>query len=471
MATLAAAGVAEPIARAADRPADVQSNAALVARLERLPVTPRLMLIRVVVGIATFFDAYTVLAIAFAMPQLVSEWQLSPTEVGLIISAGYVGQIFGAVIFGSLAERFGRLKTLFFTILLFVTMDVMCLFAWSGVSMMVFRFLQGVGTGGEVPVASAYINEFVGAEKRGRFFLLYEVIFPIGLMFAGMAGFFLVPVFGWKAMFIVGLIPSVLTIPLRWLMPESPRWLASKGRMAEADAVVSMLEKSATRRGMPLAEPQVRAVDPKTVARSDWRELFRGIYLKRTLTIWALWLTAYMVNNGLITWLPTLYKQYFKLPLQTSLAYGWITSGVGVMAAIACALLIDRVGRRRWYACAFLLATLPLIGLAALGATSAVEVLVLATATYAILQTVTFSLYLYSSELYPTRLRAVGTGFGSAWLRAGSSIGPLLVAFIVGDFGVRYVFAAFAAVALVGGIVTLLLAIETRGRVLEELSP
>lgn len=129
------------------------------------------------------------------------------------------------------------------------------------------------------------------------------------------------------------------------------------------------------------------------------------------------------------------------------------------------------MGRRRWYACAFLLATLPLIGLAALGATSAVEVLVLATATYAILQTVTFSLYLYSSELYPTRLRAVGTGFGSAWLRAGSSIGPLLVAFIVGDFGVRYVFAAFAAVALVGGIVTLLLAIETRGRVLEELSP
>ncbi len=471
MATLAAAGVPEHTARAADRPADVQSNATLVARLERLPVTPRLMLIRVVVGIATFFDAYTVLAIAFAMPQLVSEWQLTPTEVGLIISAGYIGQIFGAVIFGSLAERFGRLKTLFFTILLFVSMDVMCLFAWSGASMMLFRFLQGVGTGGEVPVASAYINEFVGAEKRGRFFLLYEVIFPIGLMFAGMASYFLVPVYGWKAMFIVGLIPSVLTIPLRWLMPESPRWLATQGRTAEADAVVSMLERSATRRGLVLAEPQVRPVDPRTVAKSDWRELFRGIYLKRTLTIWALWLTAYMVNNGLITWLPTLYKQFFKLPLQTSLAYGWITSGVGVLAAIACALLIDKVGRRRWYASAFLLATLPLLGLCALGATSATEVLVLATLTYAILQTVTFSLYLYSSELYPTRLRAVGTGFGSAWLRAGSSIGPLLVAFIVGDFGIRYVFAAFAAVALVGGLVTLLLAIETRGRVLEELSP
>ena len=143
--------------------------------------------------------------------------------------------------------------------------------------MMVFRFLQGVGTGGEVPVASAYINEFIGAEKRGRFFLLYEVIFPIGLMFAGMVGFFLVPIYGWKAMFIVGLVPSVLTIPLRWFMPELPRWLASKGRVAEANAVVTMLEDNATRHGAILREPVVRPIDPRATARSDWRELFKGI--------------------------------------------------------------------------------------------------------------------------------------------------------------------------------------------------
>jgi putative MFS transporter len=447
------------------------ANAELVARLERLPVTPRLLLIRVIVGIATFFDGYTVLAIAFAMPQLVSEWKLTPTEVGLILSAGYVGQIFGAVIFGSLAEKFGRLKTLFFTIVVFVSMDVACLFAWSGASMMAFRFLQGVGTGGEVPVASAYINEFIGAEKRGRFFLLYEVIFPVGLMFAGIAGYFLVPIYGWKAMFVVGLIPSVITIPLRWFMPESPRWLASKGRIAEADAVVKLLEDNATRRGLVLREPVVRPIDPRATARSDWRELFKGIYLKRTLTIWGLWVCAYMINNGMITWLPTLYTQVFKLPLQTSLGYGWITSAVGVIASIFCALLIDKVGRKRWYATAFLLAMVPLLTLTWLGATSATEVLILATATYAILQTVTFSLYLYSAELYPTRLRCVGTGLGSAWLRAGSSIGPLMVGFIVGDFGIRYVFSAFAAVALVGGLVTLLFAIETKGRVLEELSP
>lgn len=457
--------------RAATAPSHAAANAELIARLERLPITPRLMLLRVIVGIATFFDAYTVLAIAFAMPQLVSEWKLTSTEVGMIISAGYVGQLFGAVLFGSLAEKIGRLKTLFITIVLFVSMDMACLFAWSAASMMVFRFLQGVGTGGEVPVASAYINEFIGAEKRGRFFLLYEVIFPIGLMFAGMAGYFLVPIYGWKAMFIVGLIPSVLTIPLRWLMPESPRWLASKGRTAEADAVVKSLEDDATRRGVVLREPVARPLDSRATARSDWRELFKGIYLKRTFMIWGLWTCVYMINNGLITWLPTLYKQVFQLPLQTSLAYGWITSGVGVIASIVCALLIDKVGRKRWYATAFLVGTVPLLTLTWLGATSATEVLILVTATYAALQTIAFSLYLYSAELYPTRLRAVGTGFGSAWLRAGSSIGPIMVGWIVGDFGIRYVFTALAAVALVGGLATLLFAIETKGRVLEELSP
>jgi putative MFS transporter len=144
---------------------------------------------------------------------------------------------------------------------------------------------------------------------------------------------------------------------------------------------------------------------------------------------------------------------------------------VGVIASIICALMIDKVGRKPWYAIAFLLATLPLLALSWLGADSAIEVLILATAAYAILQTIAFSLYLYSTELYPTRLRAVGTGFGSAWLRAGSSVGSIMVGAIVADLGIQYVFAAFAAVALIGGLVTLLFAIETKGRVLEELSP
>lgn len=444
-------------------------QADISARLERLPVTRRVFWTRNIIGAATFFDGYTVIAIAYAMPVLVREWGLGPEQTGLILSMGYLGQLIGAVFFGWLAERIGRLSVLLFTILLFVSMDVACLFAWGAGSMMAFRFVQGIGTGGEVPVASAYINEYIGSKGRGRFFLLYEVMFLMGLVGAGLIARALVPVYGWQAMFLVGLVPAAVLIPLRFFMKESPRWLASKGRYEDADRIVTQLEASAVASGHSLETPKPVATRAK--AGSNWRELFSDFYRRRTFTIWAMWFCSYLVANGMITWLPTLYRQTFNLPLETSLLYGLLTSVAGVVASVACALLIDRVGRKRWYMIAFFAAPLPLLALAFLGATSPLEVLVLAGLAYAILQTITFSLYLYSAELYPTRMRALGTGLGSAWLRLGSSTGPILVGVLMGSAGVQYVFATFAAVSLVGAVITALFAIETKGRVLEELSP
>ncbi|WP_109511479.1 MFS transporter [Pseudomonas ovata] len=448
-----------------------KSQANISARLERLPITRQVFWARNIIGAATFFDGYTVIAIAYAMPVLAKEWSLSATQIGMILSAGYLGQLFGAVFFGWLAERIGRMKVLTFTILLFVAMDVACLFASGAVAMMAFRFLQGIGTGGEVPVASAYVNELIGSKKRGRFFLLYEVMFLLGLVGAGIIGYLLVPVYGWKAMFAVGLVPAMLLIPLRFFLFESPRWLASKGRLDEADRIVTRLEDSAIKSGKTLTPPVEVPPIQKPGAGQGWKELFRGMYFKRSLVIWSMWFGAYMVANGLITWLPTLYRQHFNLPLDTSLAYGFMTSAAGVVAAIICALLIDKVGRRRWYIGALFLGAVPLAALALTGATTPLQILLLAGLGYALIQTVTFSLYLYSAELYPTRLRALGTGVGSAWLRLGSAAGPLVVGLAVSGAGVHYVFGVFAVVLLLTGIVTALFAIETKGRMLEELSP
>src|SRR3974390_433876 len=261
-------------AKISGTPTNLLRQAEISARLERLPITRRVFWTRNIIGAATFFDGYTVLAIAFAMPVLVREWALTPAEVGFIFSAGYFGQLIGAILFGSLAERFGRLRVLLFTILLFVAMDISCLFAWGAWSMILFRFLQGIGTGGEVPVASAYINEYIGARQRGRFFLLYEAMFLVGLVGAGLIGYFLVPIYGWKGVFIVGLVPSLLMIPLRWLMSESPRWLAANGRYDEADAIVKHLEDSATAHGDKLPEPAPIVAIASSQTRTSWHELF-----------------------------------------------------------------------------------------------------------------------------------------------------------------------------------------------------
>ena len=257
---------------------------------------------------------------------------------------------------------------------------------------------------------------------------------------------------------------------MRWFMVESPRWLLSVGRIQQAADLVGRIENNFQRRGISL-EPPTAAIHPLDKARSDIRELFKGLYLRRTVLLTALWVCSYMIANGLITWLPTLYNRVFQLPIQTSLGYGFTTSAFGCAAALICALYIDKVGRKVWYTLAFLLATVPMALLAVLGAASAQEVLIFATATYAIIQTVTFSLYLYSAELYPTRLRAVGAGFGSAWLRIASSIGPLLVGWVVGSYSINYVFVVFGIVLAIGGLICLLFAPETKGRVLEELSP
>lgn len=447
----------------------------LIARLERLPMSRSLVLMRVIVGFATLFDGFETLAIAFVMPVLIQEWHLSPAEVGSIISIGYIGQLVGALFFGWLAERWGRLRCLIITVTIFATMSASCVFASSGAVLMLFRFIQGIGTGGEVPVASAYINEFIGARGRGKFFLIYEVLFPIGLMMAGMLGYFVVPAYGWRMMFIIGVLPALLVIPLQFFLPESPRWLITKGRLDKANAVIERMEKEVEKSGKTLPPVQEISIQPTPVKaetrKGNWTELFSEFYLPRTLMIWVLWLSAYMINNGLATWLPSLYKTVFNLSLDKSLLYGFCTQACGVIASITCAMYIDKVGRRKWYISALSLAIVPLAIMSITGVLSANQVWFFCSLVYAFIQTVTFSLYLYSAELYPTRIRAIGNGFGSAWLRLGSALGPVIVGNIIASGGISWVFAFFAVVAFVAAIVCWRFMIETKGRVLEELSP
>lgn len=442
----------------------------LVARLERLPVTQTHILVRLVVGCATFFDGYTSLAIAYAVPVLFRLWHLSPKEVGVVISAGFAGQLLGALIFGFLAERIGRLRALTFCVAIYALMSVACIFTWSLHALVIFRFIQGIGVGGEVPVAATYINEFSSAKRRGRFFLLYELLFSIGLMASGFIGYLLVPVYGWRVMFIIGAIPALLIAPLSLFLPESPRWLVSKNRLNQAKAIIEKMENRLLRKHINLPPPTPVTTIPTKVL-GNWRELFSPHYRRRTFMLWALWFCAFIVNNGLVTWLPTLYRVVFHLPLNTSLLFGLITTTTAIGASLLCAIYIDKVGRRRWYICAFFFASLLFLVLGLLESHSFIGILLFASCGYAAMQTITLSLYLYTGELYPTRIRALGTGIGSAWLRLASTIAPLLVGIIVSHYSISLVFIMFAGFSAVGGIVTLLFAIASEGKVLESLSP
>ena len=231
--------------------------AALIARMERVPFSRWHMKARLVMGSATFFDAYNALSLAFALPILVGMWHISPAGIGFLIAASYAGQLLGALLFGGLAERYGRVPSAAAAVAIMSVMSLGCAFAGNFQALLACRLVQGVGVGGEMPVAAAYINELSKARGRGRFFLMYEMIFPIGLMFTGQIGSWLVPVLGWKIMFLIGGIPGLLITLLVARLPESPRWLISKGRLSEAAAIVKNLEAS-TKHRLPAIKPHLK---------------------------------------------------------------------------------------------------------------------------------------------------------------------------------------------------------------------
>jgi MFS family permease len=570
----------------------------IVARLERMPTSWWQVKARIIVGVATFFDAFDALAIATVLPVIVPLWKLTPQQIGFMISAGFVGQLIGALLFGWVAERYGRMTAMIWSIALFAVMSLVCAFAWDYNSLLVFRTIQGIGLGGEVPVAAVFISELAKAKGRGRFVLLYELVFPIGLVSASLVGLWVVPQLGWQWMFVIGALPAFLALVLRWLLPESPRWLAVRGHTAEAQAAMALIERETEKAtGKPLPPPQrdigrleltvaeTGAIAPATqiavkisgailgvlsglmglryvyVSVASWglggnqellhslvafgipiasivgggiafvapvvggvlmllsagamlalfspssliisliaasavggglalvaaaaerhrevlADFFGPLYLRRTLVVWVIWFAAYFVNYGLSIWLPTVYRTVFQLPLDVSLRYGLITQVVGLLGTLICALTIDHVGRRLWFAVSFAAATLALAALAMSPAPTAQQVLVSMTIAYFFVSTINIGVYLYTPELYPTRVRALGVGTATAWLRLASIIGPIVVGQMIGARltpaqipDLPKVFLAFAAVAAIAALITALFAVETKGRVLEEASP
>ena len=245
------------------------------------------------------------------------------------------------------------MKTAQWTILLFAAMSLACAFAQNFDQLFWLRFVQGIGLGGEVPVAAAYVTEITRADRRGTAYLFYQMIFPVGFLLAAIAGAFIVPRYGWQWMFIIGVAPAAVAAVLRRTCQELPRWLASRGRVDEAEKTLSEIESIVSRNGArPLAAPVPVALEGEA-KRTRWQELFEGRYRKRTLIAWALWSSAYLVSYGLQTWLPTLYRTVYNVPLQQALNYTLIANICSLVGTLLCAALIDRLGRRVWFIGAF----------------------------------------------------------------------------------------------------------------------
>ena len=442
----------------------------VVARLERLPYCSWHLKMRLIICTAWFFDAFDSIAIAYVLPPLIGQWHLTPPQIGSLIGIGFGGQLVGAISFGWIAERWGRRNAMLATLLIFSLGALACAAAPSYEVLWWLRFIQGIGLGGEIPLMAAYVNEFARAEGRGRFSLSIQVLFAIGLLAVALVSVYVVPHWGWQWMFIIGGLPALIAIPMRSVLPESPRWLASQGRYEEADRALTRIEDAAKRDGktipgLPNNLPTVAEVKPRI------GDLFKGIYLGRTLTVWLMWIGAYFVSYGITAWMPTIFRTVYHLDVRQSLAYGLVGSTVGLCGTITAIYLIEAIGRRRMLALSLGGCCVPLLSFAFLPQLSAAGTLTVATAGFLFLSMSLISLATYTAEIYPTHLRALGGGVASAFQRGASMVGTTVVGWVLPSFGLNAVFVMFGLFALMGAVVTFFFAVETRGQVLERVSP
>lgn len=446
----------------------------IAARLERLPMSRWHVTVRLIIGVVTFFEAFDQLLIAYTLPSISQEWGISAAGSTVTLTVGSVGMLVGALLAGRLADRIGRVRVITACVAITALSSLAMGLCTSLVPFLVFRFIQGLAIGGEVPTAASYISEISKAKHRGRFVLLYEIVFPAGLVLGSLASAWIIPHWGWRPLYLLAAVPGVAAVLLQWRIPESPRWLAARGQVDKAEAAMTYIETKVQRgTGKPLAEPvAVEATAESTDARRGLRDLFTGRYRRRTLVLWTIWFIGYLANYGIMSWLPSLYKEEFQLSIGTALWYSTAASLAGLVGCVIAAFTIDRLGRRGVIAFGLGGTSAALLILSALGADSPVQLVVWSALAATFNFGVNISLYLYTPELYPTRSRALGCSLGGVMNRLGLITGPILVALVyAGGTQLSAVFLMIGGITLVGAVVAGLFAEETTGRTLEEVSP
>jgi MFS transporter, putative metabolite:H+ symporter len=447
----------------------------IIGRIERLPFSRALAKIATILASGLFFDGFDTGTLAVTITVIFAEFHIGFLNTGVLLSAGFVGQFVGAWVFGFLSEIFGRKPAFLASMLLFGALSIGSAFAWDFESLVTMRAIQGLGLGGVLAPAVAIFSELVRANRRGKFAGIYQTTFQWGVLLAPAIGLLFFQSFGdhigWRALFLFGGIPVLVAIYGWFALPESPRWLSDHGRYAEADAVLRDIETHSR----SLLPPPTHVQAPE-LKKTNLAELFSPTYVRRTFVLWVGWACTYFVIYGLNTWMPSLYVRIGGLPVSDALALSIFTAVVRVVTMYSEALIVDRVGRLPLFLTGFTTTALANIGGALaivwLHYTGWPMLLVVSTAISIGTSLTNILIVNYTAELYPTRLRSLGISAASSMSRLASIIAPSAVgALLAAGLGVESIFMLFGCVALVAAVVVPLWGIETRQRVLEEVSP
>lgn len=441
----------------------------IISRLEQIPVTRFHYKLLLLTGLGWLFDAMDTGIIAFVLPVLAKEWGLSATQIGFIGSIGLLGMAVGAVLAGSAADKFGRKTVFAVTLIIYSIATGLCGLAWNYESLLVFRFLVGFGLGGELPVAATLMAEYSPPASRGRFIVLLESFWAFGWLAAALISYLIIPRFGWQMAFFIGALPALYVFFIRLGVPESIRYLIYKGRQAEALQIVSRIEREAG------IEPAVYpAGNVKTTMSNSFgqklafKELWTAQFAKRTMILWLIWFGIVYSYYGIFTWLPSLMVKQGHTVIKT-FEYVLIMTLAQLPGYFSAAYLVDRIGRRSTLA---MYLALSAVSAYFFGQGGSAEMVLLWGSLMSFFNLGAWGVvYTYTPELYPTRIRAFGSGWAAAVGRFGGILAPSIVGYMItGPEGFAQVFTMFTGVMMVVAVAVWLFGEETKGKALDEIS-
>ncbi|WP_158895731.1 MFS transporter [Amycolatopsis anabasis] len=442
-------------------------NAALAARLDRLPVATRThRRLAWLLGYFFLFDLFDLSAFGYTAPAIRAHWKLTLGEVGLATSVAFLGMLFGAVLGGRASDRWGRKPVLIAAAVGYSLCSLLTGLAPNFAMLVAGRLLTGMGLQAMTGVLLVVVSEMFPSHLRGRYQSVLLAIGISGVPVSAFVAWLVIPTGAeaWRWVYVIGSLGIVGVFFAVRFMPESPRWQAMHGRGERARGLVERLEAEAVRRtGEPLAEPVLRPVAPP----GRVRELATARYLKRTVVASIAMILLILSVYGFNSWVATLLVERGHSQSQ-ALTIAIVLAAGSVPGALAPYPVVDRYERKTLI---LVLAVIAAASVLTFGLVRQNVVMVAGGFLFTMaVQAIVAVLYTYLPEIYPTQLRVVGSGITNGLGRVAGIAGAFMVTAVFTAFGFTAVFVYLSGTVLLLGIVLAVAGEHTTNRALEEIS-
>ncbi|MGA7387656.1 MAG: MFS transporter [Pseudolabrys sp.] len=437
------------------------------ARLDRLPISSFHYRIFWLIGAGMFFDGYDLYVAGSVLASTIqTKFSTLPQNLQFL-SLTFVGMTIGSFITGFVGDKYGRRFTYQVNLLVFGLASFAAAFAQDMTQLIICRFVQGLGLGAEIVVGYSTLTEFVPPKTRGRWLAFMAFLVVAGFPVTAILGYLIIPTWGWRPMFIIAGVGSLIVWYLRKNLPESPRWLEAQGRTAEAEALLQTIEKEAAIAGK-LPAPVVTAPTPQLTAAS----IFKPPILQRLLVgSWVL-ITINTLIFGFVIFLPQFFLRQ-GLTITNSLGYTVVLACASLVGCVFGAVLSDYIGRRwsiigasfltiaaGWVYAHFSAASDPIIVLS-VGAILIIAIYIQTAILFGV----------YTPELFPTEIRLRANGICNTLGRGATVVSPFVVGYLMVNYQLPGVIWLMIGLVVVQIIAVYFWGVEPAKRSLERLDP